>query len=426
MPEIEKRMIVLYDFAFTLSMVLYLPILFLRGKWHPGIRESLGFISQEMMETLAAKRNIWVHAVSVGEAAAVEGIITGLRRDYPGHRIVLTVTTKTGHSFARHKYRDRALVLWSPLDLSIAACKFVRAIRPVIYIVAETELWPNLFVRLSQDRVPIVIVNGRISDRAFPRYRFAKKLLQGTLRRVKIFGMQSRLDAERIIEIKADANRVHVTGNLKFDNVPEGIAAAPSDYGLDGEHRVLLAASTHPGEEDILLDIFQSLMRTDPALRLVLVPRDPERAFSIAEAVRRTGLVPVLLSGNHAVIRQEEVLIVDSIGHLVALYSLARVAFVGKSLTVKGGHNIIEPAVFGKPIVIGPHMQNFHDITQAFLTGNGVIQVKDAAALKAAIKKLLEEPDMSRGLGDRARMIVHRHQGATVRTLDLIRGVMPQ
>lgn len=426
MPEIENRMIVLYDLAFALGIIFYLPILVLRGKWHSGIRESLGFISQEMMETLATTRNIWVHAVSVGEVAAVEGIITGLRRDYPGHRIVLTVTTKTGHSFARHKYRDSALVLWSPLDLSIAAGKFVRAIRPVIYIVAETELWPNLFVRLSQDRVPIVIVNGRISDRAFPRYRFAKKLLRNTLRRVKIFGMQSRLDAERIIEINADANRVHVTGNLKFDNVPECVAAAPSDYGLDDGHRVLLAASTHPGEEDILLDIFQSLKRTDPALRLVLVPRDPERASSIAEAVRKTGFVPVLLSGNHAVIRQEEVLIVDSIGHLAALYSLARVAFVGKSLTVKGGHNIIEPAVFGKPIVIGPHMQNFHDITQAFLTGNGVIQVKDAAALKAAIQKLLEEPDTSRGLGDRARMVVNRHRGATARALDLIRGVMPR
>ncbi|MGO8943287.1 MAG: 3-deoxy-D-manno-octulosonic acid transferase [Syntrophobacteraceae bacterium] len=419
-------MMVLYDLAFALSMVLYLPILVLRGKWHSGTLESLGFMSREVMETLAATRNIWIHAVSVGEVAAVEGIITGLRRDYPGHRIVLTVTTKTGHSFARQKYRDSALVLWSPLDLSIAAGKFVRAIRPVIYIVAETELWPSLFVHLSQDRVPIVIVNGRISDKAFPRYRLARNLLRNTLRRVKIFGMQSRLDAERIIEMKADANKVHVTGNLKFDSVPEGVAAAPSDYGLDGEHQVLLAASTHPGEEDILLDIFRSLKRTDPALRLVLVPRHPERAFSVAEAVRKTGFVPVLLSGNHAVIRQEEVLIVDSIGHLVALYSLARVAFVGKSLTVKGGHNIIEPAVFGKPIVIGPHMQNFNDITQAFLAGNGVIQVKDAAELKAAIEKLLDEPDMSRGLGDRARMIVHRHRGATARALDLIRGVMPQ
>jgi 3-deoxy-D-manno-octulosonic-acid transferase len=424
LPEFEKRMMVFYDLTLALAMILYWPSQVVRGT-NSDLRERLGFISQEIVETLAATRNIWVHAVSVGEVMAVEGIIAGLRRDYPGHRIVLTVTTKTGHSFARQKYRDIALVLWSPVDLSIAVGRFVRAIRPVIYIVAETELWPNLFLRLSKDRVPIVMVNGRISDRAFPRYRLARKLLQNTLGRVIIFGMQSRQDADRIIEMNADAKRVHVTGNLKFDNVPEGVAAAPSDYGLDGEHRVLLAASTHPGEEDILLDIFQSLKSTDPELRLVLVPRHPERAFSIAEAVGRAGFVPVLLSGKHAVIRQEEVLIVDSIGHLVALYSLATVAFVGKSLTVKGGHNIIEPAVFGKPIVIGPHMQNFHDITQAFLSDNGIIQVKDAAELKAAIKKLLEEPDTCSGLGDRARTIVHRHRGATVRTLDLIRMVMP-
>ena len=420
-------MMLLYEIVFVIYIILYLPILILTGKCHSGFRDRLGLISPEVLGTLAAARNIWVHAVSVGEAAAVEGILLGLRRDYPNHRIVLTVTTKTGYSFARRKYRDIALVLWSPVDLAITVGKFIRAIHPVIYIVAETELWPNLFLGLSRHHVPIVIVNGRISDRAFPRYRFARKLLLKTIQRVRLFGMQSPLDAERVIEMMADPGSVHVTGNLKFDNLPPaGVAVVPSAYNLARDHAILLGASTHPGEEEILLDIFQSLKGMDPALRLVLVPRHPERASSVAEATRKAGFAPVLLSGDHSVIRQEEVLIVDSIGHLMALYSLARVAFVGKSLTIKGGHNIIEPALFGKPIVIGPHMQNFRDIAQAFLAENGVIQVTDAAALKATIRNLLEQPDTSRSLGDRARMIVQSHRGATARTLDLIRGVMPR
>jgi 3-deoxy-D-manno-octulosonic-acid transferase len=416
----------LCDFLFIIYIILYLPMLIISGKWHSGFRDRLGIIPQEIRESLAETRNIWVHAVSVGEAAAVQGILLGLRRDYPGHRVVITVTTKTGYFFAREKYRDLALVLWSPLDLSITVNKFIRAIRPSIYIVAETELWPNLFFALYRRNVPIVIVNGRISDRAFPRYRLARKLLRKTIRRVKIFCMQSRLDANRIIEMLADPNTVHVTGNLKFDNAPESVAILPSVYGLASENRVILGASTHPGEEDILLDIFHSIKGADPDLRLVLVPRHPERASSIAEAVRRSGFVPVLLSANPDALHQQEVLIVDSIGHLVSLYSLARVVFVGKSLTVKGGHNIIEPAVFGKPIVIGPHMQNFRDIAQAFLAENGVLQVADAAGLKATVKKLLEEPDLCRSLGHRARMTVHSNRGATARTLDLIRSVMPK
>jgi 3-deoxy-D-manno-octulosonic-acid transferase len=415
----------IYDFAYAIYIVLYLPSLILLGKWHSGFRERFGLLAPESMKALGRARNIWVHAVSVGEAAAVEGIISGLRRQHPGYQIVLTVTTLTGYSFARQKYADVALVLWSPLDLSLVVDTFVRAIQPVIYVVAETELWPNLFERLSRDRIPIVIVNGRVSDRSFPRYMLARNLLRNTVRAVKIFGMQSRLDADRVIEMKADPNTVHVTGNVKFDNVPEGTAAVPGEYGLDSAHRVILGGSTHPGEEDILLTIFRSLRGTDPALRLVLVPRHPERAPSIAETVRKAGFIPVLLSRNRGVIRQEEVLIVDTIGHLVAIYSLARVVFVGKSLTVKGGHNIIEPALFGKPIVIGPHMQNFRDIAQAFLNDNAVIQVADGVALKAAIGKLLAEPDTSRELGDRAGMVVSRHRGATARILDLISGVMP-
>ena len=415
----------LYDFAYAIYIVLYLPSLILLGKWHSGFRERLGLLPPGIAEALSGARNIWVHAVSVGEAAAVEGIIMGLRREHPGYRIVLTVTTLTGYSFARQKYAEVALVLWSPLDLSLVVDTFVKAIRPVIYIVAETELWPNLFQRLSRDRVPIVIVNGRVSDKSFPRYRLARNLLSNTVRAVKIFGMQSRLDADRVIEMKADPNAVHVTGNVKFDNVPEGAAAMPEEYGLDAGHRVILGGSTHPGEEDILLHIFQLLRGTDRALRLVLAPRHPERAPSIAEAVRKAGFIPVLLSTNNGVIRQEEVLIVDTIGHLLAIYSLARVVFVGKSLTVKGGHNIIEPALFGKPIVIGPHMQNFRDIAQAFLAENAVIQVDDGVALQAAIGRLLAEPDTSRDLGDRAKMVVHHHRGATARVLDLINGVMP-
>ncbi len=389
-----------------------------------GFCQRFGFLPSELVTKLSQGENIWLHAVSVGEVAAMEGVIDALRRKYPERRIVLTVTTKAGYSFAQRKCQGLAEVVWSPLDLSPTVDRFVQVIRPVIYIAAETELWPNLFARLSRDKTPIIVLNGRISDISFPRYSVVKGVLKGTLRRVAYFGMQSALDAERIIELGALKDTVRVLGNVKFDSIIDAGSADLRGEGLAREHLLLVAGSTHPGEEEVMLDIFQSLKRSSPLIRLVLAPRHPERSAQVGELVRQAGLRPVFFSRNGRVTVQDDVMIVDTIGYLLQFYSAASVVFVGKSLTVHGGHNIIEPAMFAKPIVVGPHMQNFKDIVQAFLMEHAVIQVEDALGLKTAIQQLLQNEPLRKDLGDKARMVVRRNRGAVERAVGMIEAVL--
>ena len=410
----------LYDILFGIYALVYLPILVLRGKWHSGFRERFGFFPPDVTKLLSETRNIWVHAVSVGEVAVVEGVITGLRKRYPDHRIVLTVTTKTGYSFAQRKYQGTVMVFWSPLDFSLTVQSFIRTIHPVFYVAAETELWPNLFRSLSLQGIKIFVVNGRISDQAFPRYMLARKILRNTLARVRLFIMQSKIDADRILAMGAPSEAVRIAGNIKFDNMPGLATIDPAKYGFDPRHLVFLGGSTHPGEEAHLINIYKSFKDEYPALRLVLAPRHPERAALIAELVRQSGLTPQFFSKNTNVIGTDSVLVIDTIGHLIDLYSLATIVFVGKSLSAGGGHNIIEPAVFGKPVMIGPMMGNFRDITSAFLAEKAVIQVPDALALKESVRQLLADPAQRRTLGELARMVVQRNRGAGIRILDLV------
>lgn len=414
----------LFDILYAVVFLLYLPFLFFRRKWHAGFLERFGFLSPPLALRLSQGQNIWLHAVSVGEVAAMAGVIEALKGQHPHHRLVLTVTTKAGHLFAMRKYQSAAEVVWSPLDFSLTVDHFVRVIRPVIYIAAETELWPNLFARLASDRIPVVVLNGRISDQSFPRYNMVKRLLPKMLGQVRSFAMQSQEDARRIIALGAPPTRVQVMGNVKYDNIPDVSNVNQVDFGCAQDVSFLVAGSTHPGEEDVLLRIFKSMTAEYPHLRLALAPRHPERAAQIASLVLNQGFKPVLLSQVAGVLRQNEVLIVDTIGHLLQLYSLASVVFVGKSLKVGGGHNIIEPAVFAKPVIVGPMMQNFKDITGEFLRCNALIQVAGEDDLKAAVLKCLSDPDFASQLGARAKSVVMSNQGATQRAMALINNAM--
>ncbi|MBF0122315.1 MAG: 3-deoxy-D-manno-octulosonic acid transferase [Candidatus Omnitrophica bacterium] len=413
-------MAIFFDILYLFYAILYFPFLILRGKWHGGFKERVGFFSSRLKKDFAERQNIWIHAVSVGEVVAIEGVLRRLQAVYPDKRIVLSVTTKAGYALAQTKYPHGIILLRSPLDFSFTARVFVKTIRPMIYIAAETELWPNLFRQLESDRVSIMVINGRISDESYPRYRLAKMILQGTLRRVRIFCMQSDLDAQRIIALGVLKERVRTVGNIKFDNAPHFPAPVMKDLGFSDKELIFVGGSTHPGEEDILLDIFLSLRGQCPALRLVLAPRHPERSLSIADAVREKLLIPVLFSKRKDALKKDEVLILDTIGHLLGFYSIATIVFVGKSLTVKGGHNIIEPALFCKPILIGPHMQNFRDVTRAFITDGAVRQVEDAKALHEAVAELLEKPALREDLGRKASVVVGKNCGATERTLDCV------
>lgn len=421
-------MTILFDTAYLIYFLFYIPVLLLRGKGHKGFVQRFGLFTGQLADQLASSRNIWVHTVSVGEVALVEGILKGLRSAYPEHRVILSVTTKAGHEFALKKYAADACVIWSPLDLSWTVRRFVRVIRPELYVVAETELWPNLFRRLGADGVPIVLVNGRISDQAYPRYQRVRWLLKSTVLKAGILCVQTPLDAERFMALGAEKARVHVVGNVKFD-IPrtDVVVETKKDFGLRKEEKVFVAASTHPGEEAAVCDAMRVLHVKIPRLRLAVAPRHPERAPAVADILRQKGFVPVLLTEVKGMeLKGEEVLVIDAVGHLFDLYRAADVVFIGKSLGIprRGGQNPIEPAALGKPVITGPYMENFRDVMRLFRDAGAVIEIAGGHELVSAVEDVLGHPERMAGLAARARAVVAQNRGAADRTVELIRNVL--
>ncbi len=411
----------LYNFIFFIYGVVYLPYLLVTGRWHKDFCQRFGIFPDALKQVLAQRSNIWIHAVSVGEVMAVEGLIRQIKERWPQHQLVLSVTTKTGYELAQQRLSTQVIVIAAPLDFSWVAQSFVRLIKPQLYIAAETEIWPNLFAYLDHQKIPLMIINGRLSDKSFPRYQKIKGLLKGVLAHVNVFCMQSQMDAGRIIDLGANRVRVIVTGNIKFDDVPKLSDMKAGQLGLKEDQLLLIGGSTHPGEEKILLDVFKKISIDQPAWRLVLAPRHIERTTEVVQLVEQAGFKAVKFSSlSPSQALGEGVIIVDTIGHLRSLYALASLVFVGKSLCVGGGHNIIEPAFFAKPIIIGPKMENFRDIVAAFKQNEAICQVSDEAGFEAAVRDLMTHPQKRADLGQKARAVINQNQGATHRTVEQI------
>lgn len=420
----------LFDFVFFLFCLFYIPLALIRGKWHDGFWMRMGRVPQEVRARLTGKKNIWVHAVSVGEVMAVAGLVDKLRQAYPNHQIVFSTVTPTGFALAQKKYSKQDVIIFAPLDFSWIVRSLIRLIRPVVYVTAETEIWPNLFMALAEEHIPVVQVNGRISDKAYRQYKAVRFLFRRVLASVNAFGMQSQMYADRIIALGARPENVFVVGNTKFDELPPAAQDAfrKEDLGFSADDELWIAGSTHPGEEEILLDIYRSLKTQFPRLRLVMAPRHVDRSPEISELIQGAGLKSVLFSkvrGQNFSTFPNEILIIDTFGHLRSLYRLAHVVFVGKTLTTSGGQNIIEPGFYGKPIVIGPHMENFQFVVKVFQDAEAVIQVRDRGQLAEAMTRLLQNPSQLQQLGQNARDVVLRNQGATQRSLDLIAKLIP-
>lgn len=414
-------MLIVYNFLLFVYVVLYLPVLVMSGKWHSGFAQRFGSFSEDLKAKVRHSRNIWIHAVSVGEVTAVAGLIRGLKEEHRDHQIILTTSTKTGHALAVEKLSDCAVVLWSPLDFTAAVNSFVRLIQPKVYVVAETEIWPNLFTCLHRAGVPILLINGRISDNSYGRYLKIRNLIQTYLGYVTALCMQSDQDVERIIAIGAPKDKVINMGNVKFDDLPAPSSFGPEDFGFQPDQQFFIAGSTHPGEEEILLDIFEKIKNKFPLLRLVIAPRHIERADNIQKLIEERGFHALRFSKVGAGPRYADaVVILDTIGHLRSFYAMGTLVFVGKSLTVQGGHNIIEPAFFSKPVIVGPHMQNFRDVVLAFKKDNAIIQVQNPKEFESAVIELLGNPQKMAELGQKAKAVIAREQGATARGMELI------
>ncbi len=382
---------------------------------------------------LDADEAIWIHAVSVGEALTARALIADLRERYPGLRLFLSTTTRTGQQVARTRLQDLDAVFFLPFDLPLFVNRTLRLVRPRLFIMMETEIWPNLLRACRRRGVRTILVNGRISSRSYPRYRMVRGFFRRVLSDVDRFCMQSDESARRIIDIGADPAKVVVTGSLKFESVDalgqaagRGAARILRYFRIPPARPVFMAASTLKGEERHVLAAFAAVRRVHPSALLVMAPRKPER-FSDAETLAQAEGFRVMRRTHLAVDAEPraDVVILDTIGELAPLFQIATVVFVGGSLVAQGGHNILEPAVHGKPIVFGPHMENFAEIAETFLASQAAVRVTTPGELTTVVVRLIGDPVERARLGAAARALVEANRGAKPRTLAAITEVFP-
>jgi 3-deoxy-D-manno-octulosonic-acid transferase len=417
---------VLYTLLFYLAVPLILVRLFWRGRRAPAYRrrwaERFGFFSAS-----GDSPCVWVHAVSVGEVRAALPLIRALGSRYPRLSLMVTTTTPTGSEQVRRLFGNGVQHVYMPYDLPGPVRRFLRRARPRLGIVMETELWPNLFAACRCRGIPLVVANGRLSERSVRGYARVPGLSARTLACVNLIAAQSEADARRFRGLGAPPRRVRVVGNIKYDlQLPEALASQGRCLRkvLGTRRPVLIAASTHAGEEALLLDVHEGLRQVFPDLLLLLVPRHPERFAPVAVLCRERGLRVVLHSESRDCDPADQVFLGDTMGELLVFYGAADVAFVGGSLMPVGGHNVLEPALLGLPVLFGPHMSNFAEASQALLAAGAAWQVPDAAELAAKAQCLLADPARRRAMGRQGRAVVEENRGALARLLEGIEELM--
>jgi len=417
----------LYDLLLLIAAIPLIPFGLVKGfsygHFWRGLGERLAIYSSGRLDVLKGRRVIWVHAVSVGETRASIPLLKKLREQFPDAAIVLSSLTFTGRATA-DEIKAADLCLFLPYDLSWIVRRALNLIRPDIVLLVETELWPNFLKALSRQQVPVVLVNGRISDRSFPRYWVVRPLLKPLLQTITRFCMQSRQDELRIIRLGAGSSDTCVTGNLKFDLPSPGfddeeISAFRERLSLPSGIPVWVAGSTRQGEEEIILEAYSQLLAKGVKLVLILVPRYPDRAKGIGELIEKAGFTFVLRSeiGQRSKkLAIGEILLGDTLGEMLKFYACANVVFVGGSLVPIGGHNILEASLLKKPVIFGPYMQNFKTISQLLLEAGGGFQV-DAGELAEKVEMLVQDPGVANEVGGKGEALFAEHSGATARTV---------
>ncbi|HET7293349.1 MAG TPA: 3-deoxy-D-manno-octulosonic acid transferase [Vicinamibacteria bacterium] len=411
---------VLLAVAFTLSIPYYLWKGRGTGKYLKTFRERFGRLPQGVA---GDSPSLWIHAVSVGEVLAARALLGPLGRRLPGRRLVVSTTTLTGNDVARRSLSGHDALFFAPFDFPGPSRHALRAVRAELLVLVETELWPNLIREARRRGARVALVNGRISPRSFPRYRRLRFFLEPVLDQVDLFLMQAEAHAERILAMGAPPGRVRVTGNLKFDavDVPAPSPALESAFAPLRGRPILLAGSTTEGEEAALLRVYARLLAAEPDLALAIAPRHPERFEAVPPLAEALGLrCRRRRASDGSAWRNGEVLLLDTLGELASAYSYATVAFVGGSLVQKGGHNVLEAAAWGKPVVVGPHMENFQEIADQFRAEGALVQVGDEGELMDALSGLLTDGARRRELGEHARALVDRNRGALQRTVDAL------
>ncbi len=416
----------LYSLGLFLVLLLAAPYwllhMLLYGKYRAGLTERLGRVPRRVTDALGWRETIWVHAVSVGELIAVSSVVQALQQAHPELRVVVSTTTRTGQRLARARF-GAACVFYFPLDFAWIVRRYLRELRPVLLVLAETELWPRLLYEAHREGAEIVVINGRISDRSLPRYHRLRRLWHPFWSKLTRVLAQSEEDAQRFASIGIPRDAIEVTGNLKYDvrTALDMDITRQLRKALPARAKVFVAGSTLEGEEAMLLDAFTQARRVLPDLVLILAPRHPERFDAVATLLRKQNLTWVRRSewiGNPKKLAAGSVFLLDSIGELASVYALATVAFVGGSLVPAGGHNPLEPAQFGVPILMGAHTQNFRGVMEALMVENA-IAVTTPEKLASTLQELLVSPQAAE-MGQRAYSVFEQQAGASERTLVIL------
>ncbi|HOI53749.1 MAG TPA: 3-deoxy-D-manno-octulosonic acid transferase [Phycisphaerae bacterium] len=414
------------DLFYGLLVLLAWPVLLVlflcKRKWREGLRERMGGVPSLAAHPL----RIWVHAISVGETEAARSLVPALRERFPEAEIVFSTTTRTGRQRAAKLFPELPLFHY-PMDFPWSVHMTLGRIEPTMVVEVEPEWWPDFLFTAARRRIPVVAVNVRITEKAVRGYGRIRGLVGRMINCMTVIGVQNDEYAARLRGLGADADRIAVTGQMKYDNVTfdrvAGADALAADLGLRPGERVIVAGSTGPGEEATLLDAFAAVRAAAPGVRLAIVPRKPERFDEVAQLIAARGYRLVRRSettGRPAAADAEAILLGDTMGELMKFYQIGCLAFIGRSLIPLGGSNPIDPASLGLPLVFGPHMFNFPEAEELFVRGGAARIATDAKSLAQTLSEVLQSPEQLAAMGRRAREAIGSRQGATARNVDLI------
>jgi 3-deoxy-D-manno-octulosonic-acid transferase len=420
-----------YIFYNILSMMAFpvlLVALVVRKKYRVGLCQRMGFIPQSVHDQLKGVHPIWIHAVSVGEVIASIPIIKKIKEVYPQKKIVLSTITSTGHDTARQKIPEIDFLIYFPYDFFFIVKKVLKIINPCIFIHTETEIWPNFLFFLHQREIPSVIVNGRISSKSCRHYKLFGWFFKKVFNKVSAFGMQSLGDYQRVIDIGAAPQKVLITGNMKFDQKTPDVNDRQkeellNELNLGLEDKIFIAGSTHSAEEDIILEVFQQLIKEYSNLVLILAPRHPERFSEVEKLAKKRGFVVYRKSQikKYQHLLSPQVILMDTIGELAQFYSVGEIIFVGGSLVNIGGHNLLEPLVYKKPVLFGPYIQNVSEFVNVLIESGAGILVPTKDDLLFQAQRLLSNKEEAQLRGARGFQVIKVNQGATEKNFEIIK-----
>jgi 3-deoxy-D-manno-octulosonic-acid transferase len=428
---------IVYSSLLLAALVLGAPYWLVRmatsGRYRAGLAGRLGLAPKGLRAAVAGREVVWVHAVSVGEAVAATRLVAELEEALgEGWAVVVSTTTATGQALARERF-GAGRVFFYPLDLGWAVRAHLKALRPKMLVLMESELWPRMLVECERAGVPVAVVNARVSDRSFARGVRVREIWRRMLRRVTLFLVQSDEDARRLTEMGARADAVRVTGNLKYDvRAPKQSRVAELIRAAVGGRPLVVAGSTveaREGEEEsLLMQYWAAVLKVVPEAVIVVAPRHPERfaaAYSVMKEYR-TVRATELVAGTAGTVVQGGNILLDTIGDLAAVYELASVAFVGGSLVRRGGHNPLEAARFGVPVVMGPSYENFRDVVERMRAADGILIIQNREGFEAALIDLLQNREKAAAIGERGRAVFDAQAGATTRTVQALMALLPE